>query len=73
MEKYAEEKGIIFMVNPWDKVSLAMIESLLHVPIYKVGSPDFTNNELLESIAGAKKPMIATAVMGFYTLYTYIP
>src|SRR3989344_2062896 len=63
MEKYAEEKGIIFMVNPWDKVSCDMIESLLHVPIYKVGSPDFTNNELLEYIAATKKPMIVSTGM----------
>ncbi len=63
MEKYAEEKAIIFMVNPWDKVSKDMIESLLHVPIYKVGSPDFTNNELLESIAETKKPIIVSTGM----------
>lgn len=63
MEKYAEEKGIIFMVNPWDKKSCDMIESLLHVPIYKIGSPDFTNNELLEYIAATKKPMIASTGM----------
>lgn len=63
MEKYAEEKGIIFMVNPWDKKSCDMIEDLLHVPIYKVGSPDFTNNELLEYIAATKKPMIVSTGM----------
>lgn len=63
LEKYAEEKGIIFMVNPWDKKSMDTIEDLLHVPVYKVGSPDFTNNELLEYIAAAKKPMIVSTGM----------
>ncbi|MDA1168938.1 MAG: N-acetylneuraminate synthase family protein [bacterium] len=63
LEKYADEKGIIFMVNPWDRVSCDVIESLLHVLVYKVGSPDFTNNELLEYIAKTKKPMIVSTGM----------
>ncbi len=63
LEQYAKEKGIIFMVNPWDKKSADAIEELLHVPIYKIGSPDFTNNELLEYIARTKKPMIVSTGM----------
>jgi sialic acid synthase SpsE/sugar phosphate isomerase/epimerase len=63
MEARAKEKNIIFMVNPWDKKSCDMIENLLHVPVYKVGSPDFTNNELLEYIAKTKKPMIVSTGM----------
>lgn len=63
MEKYAEKRGIIYMVNPWDKKSCDEIEELLHVPLYKVGSPDFTNNELLEYIAKTKKPMIVSTGM----------
>ncbi len=63
MEAYAAKRNIIFMVNPWDKKSCDMIESLLHVPVYKVGSPDFTNNELLEYIAKTKKPMIVSTGM----------
>lgn len=63
MERYAEKRNIIFMVNPWDKKSADAIEELLHVPLYKVGSPDFTNNELLEYIAKTKKPMIVSTGM----------
>lgn len=63
LEKYAQERNIIFMVNPWDKKSCDMIEELLHVPVYKVGSPDFTNNELLEYIAKTKKPIIVSTGM----------
>lgn len=63
LEQYAQEKGIMFLVNPWDKQSLAEIETLLHVPVYKVGSPDFTNNELLEAIASKGKPMILSTGM----------
>ncbi|MBI3255595.1 MAG: N-acetylneuraminate synthase family protein [Candidatus Andersenbacteria bacterium] len=63
LEAYAQEKGIMFLVNPWDKGSLKDIEELLHVPLYKVGSPDFTNNELLEAIAAVGKPMIISTGM----------
>ncbi|OGY30938.1 MAG: hypothetical protein A2805_04065 [Candidatus Andersenbacteria bacterium RIFCSPHIGHO2_01_FULL_46_36] len=63
MEEYAKKRGIMYMVNPWDKKSLDEIEELLHVPLYKVGSPDFTNNELLEYIARTKKPMIVSTGM----------
>lgn len=63
MEEYAAKQNIIFLVNPWDKKSADEIEQLLHVPIYKVGSPDFTNNELLEHIAQSRKPMIVSTGM----------
>lgn len=63
LEQYANEKGIMFLVNPWDKKSTDYIEELLHVPLYKVGSPDFTNNELIEYMARTKKPMILSTGM----------
>src|SRR3989344_447515 len=63
MEKHAQKRNIIFLVNPWDKQSTDDIERLLHIPLYKVGSPDFTNNELLEYIAKTKKPMIVSTGM----------
>lgn len=63
LEAYAREKGIMFLVNPWDKQSLKDIETFLHVPLYKVGSPDFTNNELLEAIAAVGKPLIVSTGM----------
>jgi N-acetylneuraminate synthase len=63
MEKYANEKGIIFLVNPWDKKSADAIEKLLNVPVYKIGSPDFTNNELLEYVAKFGKDMILSTGM----------
>lgn len=63
MEKHAQKRNIMFLVNPWDKQSTDDIERLLHIPLYKVGSPDFTNNELLEYIAKTKKPMIVSTGM----------
>lgn len=61
--EYAEKRDILYLVNPWDKKSLDEIERFLRVPLYKVGSPDLTNHELLEYIAATKKPMILSTGM----------
>jgi len=63
MEKHAKAKGIMFLVNPWDKKSTDDVERLLDIPLYKIGSPDFTNNELLEYIARLGKPLILSTGM----------
>ena len=63
LEAYAGDQGIMFLVNPWDKKSLADVERLLDIPFYKVGSPDFTNNELLEAMAETGKSMILSTGM----------
>lgn len=63
LEQYANDAGIMFLVNPWDKQSTDYIEEYLHIPLYKIGSPDFTNNELIEYIARTKKPIIVSTGM----------
>lgn len=63
LERYAKERGIIFMVNGWDPQSVAWIEEHLSVPVYKVGSPDMTNDELLEQLAATGKPLIVSTGM----------
>lgn len=62
LKKYCDEKGILFMVTPWDKPSCDFVESL-GVELYKAGSPDMTNLELLEYIASKDKPMIISTGM----------
>lgn len=62
LKKYCDEKGIIFMVTPWDKPSADFVESL-GVESYKIGSPDLTNLELIEYVAGKGKPMIISTGM----------
>lgn len=63
LEQYATLRGIMFLVNPWDKASLKSVEAQLHIPLYKVGSPDMTNDELLELLAATHKPMIVSTGM----------
>lgn len=63
LEKYAKAKGIMFLVNPWDIKSADKLEELFDIPFYKIGSPDLTNSELLEHIAGFGKPMVLSTGM----------
>jgi len=63
MKQYADTLGIMFLVNGWDKQSIDWIDEHLHMPIYKVGSPDMTNDELLEYIAAKGKPLILSTGM----------
>ena len=63
MERYADAAGIMFLVNPWDSGSARDIEERLHVPLYKIGSPDMTNDELLELVVKFNKPMIVSTGM----------
>ncbi len=63
LEKYAAGQGVMFLVSPWDKVSARDIEQQLNIPLYKIGSPDLTNDELLEYVAGFNKPMIVSTGM----------
>lgn len=63
LERYAKARGIIFLVNGWDKTSIDWIEKNLEMPVHKVGSPDMTNDELLEQIAATGKPMIVSTGM----------
>lgn len=63
LEKYAHELEIMFLVNGWDAMSVRWIEENLRMPVHKVGSPDMTNDELLEIIMATGKPMIVSTGM----------
>jgi len=59
---YSKSKGILPLCTPWDKDSLAVLESY-EMPAYKVASADFTNFELLEAIAATGKPFFCSTGM----------
>lgn len=63
LEKYAKEKEIMFLVNPWDIKSADKLEELFDIPFYKIGSPDLTNSELLSHVADFGKPMVLSTGM----------
>lgn len=62
LKSYSNQQGIMFMVTPWDKPSCDFVESL-DVAVYKIGSPDLTNLELIEYVVGKGKPLIISTGM----------
>lgn len=62
LRDYCNEKKIMFMVTPWDIPSADFVESL-GVEMYKIGSPDMTNMELIEYVAGKGKPLLISTGM----------
>jgi len=59
---YCKEKGVIPLCTPWDLSSLKKLEDY-GMLAYKASSADFTNYELLESLARTGKPLICSTGM----------
>lgn len=59
---YCKSKGVIPLCTPWDLDSLEKLEQY-GMPAYKAASADFTNYELLESMAKTGKPLICSTGM----------
>lgn len=59
---YCREKGLIPLCTPWDQASLQKLQDY-GLPAYKVASADFTNYDLIDSIAATGKPLICSTGM----------
>lgn len=59
---YCYELGIQPLCTPWDENSFQALERY-GMPAYKTSSADFTNHDLLRSIAATGKPMICSTGM----------
>ena len=59
---YCKKRGILPLCTPWDIVSLEILEEY-GLEGYKVASADFTNFEMLESLANLGKPIICSTGM----------
>ncbi len=66
LQKYCEEKNIIFLTTPFDEVSLNELDEL-DLPAYKVASTDTTNLPFLKKIAKKGKPIFLSTGMSFLT------
>ncbi|MCO1601327.1 N-acetylneuraminate synthase [Desulfosporosinus nitroreducens] len=62
LEKYCEEKEILFLSTPFDLESIDLLERL-EMPIYKVPSGEITNLPYLMKIASTCKPVIMSTGM----------
>jgi len=59
---YSYQRGILPLCTPWDMPSLQTLEDY-GVEAFKVASADFTNHEMLESLAGLGKPLLCSTGM----------
>lgn len=62
LKEYALENNVLFMSSPFDKDSVDLLEKL-DVPIYKLGSGELNNFELIEYIQKTGKPIIFSTGM----------
>ena len=59
---YCKQQDIIPLCTPWDKASLEVLQKY-DMAAYKVASADFTNHDLLETLATTGKPLICSTGM----------
>lgn len=64
LKKYCDEKEILFLITPFDEVSLEELDQL-DLAAYKVSSTDLTNLPFLKKIALKKKPIILSTGMSY--------
>lgn len=62
LKEYALENNVLFVSSPFDKESVDLLEKL-DVPIYKLGSGELNNFELIEYIQKTGKPIIFSTGM----------
>ncbi len=59
---YAEQFNIDFFATPFDLVSAEFLNDI-DTPLFKIGSPDFTNLQLIKKIISYNKPIILSTGM----------
>ena len=62
LKKYAEDCGVIFLSSPFDFKSVDLLEKL-NVSLYKLGSGELTNFELIDYVSNTNKPIILSTGM----------
>lgn len=63
LERYANDKGLEYIVSAWDMNSLWLIEKYLNCRYHKVASAMLTDMELLEAIRDTNKHVILSTGM----------
>lgn len=65
LKEYAEECGVMFLSSPFDFKSVDLLEKL-DVSLYKLGSGELTNFELIDYILKTNKPLILSTGMATF-------
>lgn len=62
LHKKSSTLGLDFLATPFDLKSVEFLKGL-DLPAFKIGSPDFTNLKLIDSLASFDKPLILSTGM----------
>lgn len=62
LKTYCEDRGILFLITPFDEASLLELESI-GIPAYKIASTDTTNLLFLRKVARTGKPVFLSTGM----------
>lgn len=62
LQQYANEIGIAFFATPFDNKSADFLNEI-SCPVFKIGSPDFSNLPLIKKVATFNKPIILSTGM----------
>lgn len=62
LKDYALKNNVLFLSSPFDKNSVDLLENI-GVPIYKIGSGELNNYDLIEYIENTGKPIILSTGM----------
>lgn len=61
IQKYAENKGILFLTTPDGYESLEYVNNVLNIPIIKISSTEVTHLKFLEAAAKTSKPIVLSS------------
>ncbi len=59
---YAKERGLFPMCTPFDVASVSRLRQY-GMDVYKIGSPDLTNHDLIRALVATHKPLIVSTGM----------
>jgi len=62
IDKYCQEKDILWFASPWDEASVDFLEQY-NPPCYKIASPCLTDDELISYIRNKRRPIILSTGM----------
>ncbi|MCF0225968.1 MAG: N-acetylneuraminate synthase [Methanobrevibacter sp.] len=65
LKDFALDEGVLFLSSPFDKKSVDLLESI-DVPVYKLGSGEFNNFDLIEYVEMCNKPLILSCGMSTF-------
>ncbi len=66
LKKHAEDIGLVFLSSPFSVAAVTLLDRI-GVPLWKVGSGEIANAELLDAVTATHKPILASTGLHSWT------